>query len=126
PALLRHWLRTQDRLVVCEAEPVAAHALADRMRGDKRIKPVAIDGYVALNAYLPPRERRGLVLTDPPYEQPDEFARVAEALAGAYRKWPTGIYMIWYPIKELCAAQTFARDLTVRAIPSSLRGALTD
>ena len=75
PALLRHWLRTQDRLVVCEAEPVAAHALADRMRGDKRIKPVAIDGYVALNAYLPPMERRGLVLTDPPYEQPDEFAR---------------------------------------------------
>ena len=125
PALLRHWLRAQDRLVVCEAEPVAARALADRMRGDKRIKPVAIDGYMALNAYLPPRERRGLVLTDPPYEQPDEFARAADALAGAHRKWPTGIYMVWYPIKDLHAAQAFGRDLARRAIPRMLRAELT-
>lgn len=121
PALLRHWLRAQDRLVACEAEPVAAHALADRMRGDKRIKAVAIDGYTALNAYVPPQERRGLVLTDPPYEHPDEFARVADALAGAHRKWPTGIYMVWYPIKDPRAAQAFGRDLARRGIPRMLR-----
>ena len=125
PALLRHWLRAQDRLVVCEAEPVAARALANRMRGDKRIKPVAIDGYVGLNAYVPPKERRGLVLTDPPYEQPDEFARVADALAGAHRKWPTGIYMVWYPIKDPHAVQAFGRDLARRAIPRMLRAELT-
>src|ERR1044072_5687882 len=72
PALLRHWLRAQDRMIACEAEPAAARALADRMRGDNRVRTVAIDGYTALNAYVPPKERRGLVLIDPPFEQPDE------------------------------------------------------
>ena len=57
-----------------------AEALGQRMRGDRRIKAVAIDGYTALNAYVPPKERRGLVLIDPPFEQPDEFDRLAEAL----------------------------------------------
>ena len=51
------------------------------MRGDNRVKAVAIDGYTALNAYVPPKERRGLVLIDPPFEQPDEFDRLAQALA---------------------------------------------
>jgi 23S rRNA (adenine2030-N6)-methyltransferase len=125
PALVRHWLRTQDRLVVCEAEPVAARALANRMRGDHRVKAIAIDGYTALNAYVPPKERRGLVLTDPPFEQPDEFARVADGLAGAHRKWPTGHYLVWYPIKDTRAAEGFARDLTRRGIARMLRAELT-
>jgi 23S rRNA (adenine2030-N6)-methyltransferase len=104
PALVRHWLRTQDRLIVCEAEPVAARALANRMRGD---------------------HRRGLVLTDPPFEQPDEFARIADGLAGAHRKWPTGHYLVWYPIKDTRAAEGFARDLTRRGIARMLRAELT-
>ena len=79
------------------------------MRGDRRIKAVEIDGYTALNAYVPPKERRGVVLVDPPYEQPDEFDRLAEALANAHRKWPTGIYLVWYPIKDE-RAQAFARQ----------------
>jgi 23S rRNA (adenine2030-N6)-methyltransferase len=125
PALVRHWLRTQDRLIVCEAEPVAARALANRMRGDHRVKAIAIDGYTALNAYVPPKERRGLVLTDPPFEQPDEFARLADGLAGAHRKWPTGHYLVWYPIKDTRAADGFARDLTRRGIARMLRAELT-
>ena len=125
PALVRHWLRVQDRMIACEAEAVAARALANRMRGDDRIKTVAIDGYVALNAYVPPKERRGLVLTDPPFEQPDEFGRLAEALAGAHRKWPTGIYLFWYPIKDFRAAQGFGRDLARRGIARMLRAELT-
>jgi 23S rRNA (adenine2030-N6)-methyltransferase len=123
PALLRHWLRTQDRMIACEAEPAAARALADRMRGDNRVRTVAIDGYTALNAYVPPKERRGLVLVDPPFEQPDEFERLADALAGAHRKWPTGIYALWYPIKD-DRPQAFSRRLTRLGLPRTLQAEL--
>jgi 23S rRNA (adenine2030-N6)-methyltransferase len=125
PMLAQRWLRTQDRLVACELEPRAAAALTAQMRRDPRIKVVAIDGYTALNAYLPPKERRGLVLVDPPFEAPDEFERLADSVAGAHRKWPTGVYMIWYPLKDLRATQRFARHLTQRAIPRMLRAELT-
>ena len=125
PALARHWLRIQDRLIVCEPEPVAARALAERMRGDTRVKAVAIDGYTALNAYVPPKERRGLVLIDPPFEQPDEFARLAQALAAAHRKWPTGIYLLWYPLKDARAYQSFGRSLGGLGIARMLRAEIT-
>jgi 23S rRNA (adenine2030-N6)-methyltransferase len=123
PALMQHWLRPQDRLVACEREPNAAHTLAARLRGDKRAKAVAIDGYTALNAYVPPKERRGLVLIDPPFEQPDEFATLAHGLAGAHRKWPTGIYGLWYPIKD-DRPQAFSRRLTRLGLPRSLQAEL--
>ncbi len=125
PALVRHWLRAQDRMIACEAEPAAARALANRMRGDNRVKPVAIDGYTALNAYVPPKERRGLVLIDPPFEQPDEFVRLAQALSGAHRKWPSGIFLLWYPLKDARGAG-FARSLARANIPRILRAELTD
>ena len=125
PALVRHWLRPQDRLIVCEAEPAAARALVNQVRGDDRIKAIAIDGYTALKAYVPPKERRGLVLTDPPFEQPDEFRKIAEGLAVAHRKWPTGSYLAWYPLKDPRAAQGFARDLTRRGLARLLRAELT-
>ena len=125
PALIRAWLRPQDRLVACELEPGAAGALAGAMRGDARVKVVAIDGYTALNAYVPPKERRGLVLIDPPFEAPDEFARLTGALAGAHRKWPTGVYLVWYPLKDARATARFARALSGLAIPRILRAELT-
>jgi 23S rRNA (adenine2030-N6)-methyltransferase len=125
PALVRHWLRAQDRLIVCEAEPAAARALAGRMRGDNRITSVSIDGYTALNAYVPPKERRGLALIDPPFEQPDEFERLAGALTAAHRKWPTGIYLIWYPLKDARATDGFARRLARSGIARILRAELS-
>ena len=125
PALLRHWLRDQDRMIVCEAEPAAARALSNRMRGDNRVKAVAIDGYTALNAYVPPKERRGLVLIDPPFERPDEFARIEQALSSAHRKWPTGIFLLWYPLKDARGTQAFARALSRLNIPRILRAELT-
>jgi 23S rRNA (adenine2030-N6)-methyltransferase len=121
PALVRCWLRRDDRLIACEREPNAARALAEHMRGDRRIKAVAIDGYMALNAYVPPPERRGVVLVDPPFEQTDEFERLAEALSAAHRKWPTGVYLLWYPIKTADEAATFARRLAALAIARILR-----
>jgi 23S rRNA (adenine2030-N6)-methyltransferase len=121
PALVRSWLRPQDRMVVCEREPNAAHALAGCMQGDRRIKVVAIDGYMALNAYVPPPERRGVVLIDPPFEATDELVRLSQALSGAHRKWPTGVYLLWYPIKDARATASFARRLAGLAIARVLR-----
>ena len=79
PALVRAWLRPQDRLIACELEPQAEAALARNMRRDPRIKTLAIDGWTALSAYVPPKERRGLIVTDPPFEQDSDFPRLAQA-----------------------------------------------
>jgi 23S rRNA (adenine2030-N6)-methyltransferase len=100
PLIALALLRPQDRLVACELEPGAAGRLAATLRRDARARAVAIDGWMALNAYVPPKERRGVVLIDPAYEDKEEFARLAEALAAARRKWATGIFVAWYPIKD--------------------------
>jgi 23S rRNA (adenine2030-N6)-methyltransferase len=121
PALTRSLLRPQDRLVACELEPGAAAALSHTLRGDIRAKAVAIDGWTALNAYVPPKERRGLVLIDPPFEQGEEFSRLAQALAAAHRKWPTGHYLLWYPIKEQNEVAAFVRKLARLGIAKMLR-----
>ena len=100
PALVRAFLRPQDRLLACELEPNAAVALARYLAGDRRSKALAIDGWTALHAYVPPKERRGLVLIDPSFEDAGDFARLGQALEAAQRKWASGIYLLWYPIKE--------------------------
>jgi 23S rRNA (adenine2030-N6)-methyltransferase len=121
PALTRTLLRSQDHLVACELEPTAATALARHLGGDRRIKTVAIDGWMALNAYVPPPERRGVVLIDPPFEATDEFSRLAQALEAAHRKWTTGIFVLWYPIKGRQDSDALARRLRRSAIPKVLR-----
>jgi 23S rRNA (adenine2030-N6)-methyltransferase len=124
PALVRTLLRTQDRLVASELEPNAAAALRRNIGWDRRVKVVAIDGWVALNAYVPPPERRGLVLIDPPFERVDEFDRLARALEAAHRKWATGIFMAWYPIKDRQRPDALARRLRNAGIPKVLRAEL--
>jgi len=121
PALVQAMLRRQDRLVACELEPQAAAALHNRLRGDPRAKALAIDGWTALAAYVPPKERRGLVLIDPPFEQPDEYSRLAAGLAATHRKWATGIYLLWYPIKDAAEAAAFVRKLGRMGIARMLR-----
>jgi len=125
PLIAQNLLRPQDRLVACELEPTAAAALAAALRGDRRAKALTIDGWTALGAYVPPKERRGLVLIDPPFEEAADFGRLSGALAAAYRKWPTGIYMLWYPIKERDAPDALARRLQRLAVPKLLRSELT-
>jgi 23S rRNA (adenine2030-N6)-methyltransferase len=118
---VRAFLRPQDRLVACELEPNAAAALARNLDRDRRLKVIPIDGWTALNAYVPPPERRGLVLVDPPYENEDEFARLAHGLEAAHRKWANGIVMVWYPIKDRSAPDALARRLRRAGIPKLLR-----
>ena len=125
PLIVKNLLRPQDRLIACELEPRSAAALAAALRGDARAKAVAIDGWTALGAYVPPKERRGLVLIDPPFEEAADFMRLSSALAAAHRKWPTGIYLLWYPIKERGAPDALARRLQRLAVPNVLRCELT-
>jgi 23S rRNA (adenine2030-N6)-methyltransferase len=121
PALVRSFLRAQDRLIACEREANAAAALARTLGGDRRSKAIAIDGWTALNAYVPPKERRGLVLIDPPFEDPDDFQRLALALEGAHRKWASGSYLAWYPIKGRREPDALARRLVGAGIAKMLR-----
>ncbi len=121
PLIAQSLLRSQDRLIACELQPQAGVALKSALRNDRRVKVLAIDGWTALGAYVPPKERRGLVLVDPPFEDAADFTRLSHALAAAHRKWPTGIYMLWYPIKNRDAPNALAKRLTRLAIPKMLR-----
>jgi 23S rRNA (adenine2030-N6)-methyltransferase len=125
PVLARSLLRSQDRMIVCELEPKAAAALRRNLRGDRRIKALEADGWTALAAHLPPVERRGLVLVDPPYEQDGDFVRLAKGLETAHGRWATGIYMLWYPIKGRPEPDALAKRLRRLDIPKILRAELT-
>ena len=119
PALVRALLRPQDRLSPASSSPTRRPRSRATSRGDRRSKAIAIDGWTALNAYVPPKERRGLVLIDPPFEEPDDFPRLAQALEAAHRKWASGIYLLWYPIKERGAPDALARRLRALARQSA-------
>jgi 23S rRNA (adenine2030-N6)-methyltransferase len=125
PLIAASLLRSQDRLVACELEPRSAASLASALRGDRRAKVLTIDGWTALRAYVPPKERRGLVLIDPPFEDAADFARLSRGFSAAYRKWPSGIYLLWYPIKQRHAPDALARRLQKLAVPNILRCELT-
>jgi 23S rRNA (adenine2030-N6)-methyltransferase len=112
PLIARALLRPQDRLTACEVEPKTRKRLIEALRRDTQARVVDLDGWMALPAFVPPKERRGLVLIDPPYEQKDEFERLATGFAEAFAKWPTGSYLLWYPVKSRRATDTLARHVT--------------
>jgi 23S rRNA (adenine2030-N6)-methyltransferase len=112
PLIARALLRPQDRMTACEVEPKARKRLIDALRRDTQARVVDLDGWLALPAFVPPKERRGLVLIDPPYEQKDEFERLAVGFSEAFAKWPTGSFMLWYPVKSRRATDTLARHVT--------------
>ena len=111
PLIARALLRPQDRLTACEVAPKARKLLIDALRRDTQARVVDLDGWTALPAFVPPKERRGLVLIDPPYEQKDEFERLAGGFAEAFAKWPTGSYLLWYPVKSRRATDDLARHV---------------
>ena len=125
PLLVCHLLRPQDRLIACELAPAPAQSLARHLRGSEQAKVMRIDGWRALNAFVPVKERRGLVIVDPPFEQADEFSRLSERVMAGFRKWPTGIYLMWYPLKGREDADRLARRLREAGVEKSLRAELT-
>ncbi|OYU89792.1 MAG: 23S rRNA (adenine(2030)-N(6))-methyltransferase RlmJ [Bradyrhizobiaceae bacterium PARB1] len=122
PLIARALMRPQDRMVCCELEPIARKQLISALRNDEQARVVDIDGWVGLPAYVPPKERRGLVLIDPPFEAKDEFARLATVFAQAYVKWPTGIYMLWYPAKSRRATDDLTRNVAAATASSATPG----
>lgn len=99
PMIARTLLRPQDHLILCELHPGEHEALRRQMGGDPQVAIHHVDGYQGIRAFLPPKERRGLVLLDPPYERGDEFTAVLTALAEGHRRFAGGIFAIWLPIK---------------------------
>src|SRR5207248_5386597 len=111
PLIARALLRPQDRLTACEVEPKARKRLIDALRRDTQARVVDLDGWLALPAFVPPKERRGLVLIDPPFEAKDEFERLAAGFAQAFAKWPTGSYLLWYPVKSRRSTEELAQQV---------------
>ena len=111
PLIAAMLLRPQDRLLACEKHPDDSAALKIALALFARARVEAGDGYAALARLLPPPERRGLVLLDPPFEAPDEFEAAARAARDAYRRFATGIYLLWYPVKSQAQARAFCGEV---------------
>jgi len=120
PLIIRHLLRSQDRLTAIELHPEDAARLKAVFAGDFQTRVIELDGWQALGAHLPPKEKRGLVLVDPPFEEEGEFPRLVENLRRAHRRWPGGIYALWYPIKDRKAVAAFRAALQETGIPKLL------
>ncbi len=120
PALARALMRPQDRLALVELHPEDHAELKRRFAGDHATGIHHMDGYVALKALLPPPERRGCVLVDPPFEAKDEAQRLCRGLAQALGRWPTGTILVWHPIKARAAVTRLHADIVGLAPPSTL------
>jgi len=120
PRLARDLLRPGDRLVAVELHPQDAETLAAEFARDRRVTVHALDGWLALKAFLPPKERRGLVLVDPPFEMPGDFERLVRGLKKAHRRWATGIFLLWYPIKDRAEASGFTQAVAALGLPRTL------
>jgi 23S rRNA (adenine2030-N6)-methyltransferase len=121
PLIAARMLRPQDRLVAIEKHPEEAALLKRVLAPWRKARVEEGDGYGRLLAHLPPPERRGLILVDPPFEAPDEFETAARTLRAAVRKFATGIYLIWYPIKSAAAGNAFAGEILASGAKKALR-----
>jgi 23S rRNA (adenine2030-N6)-methyltransferase len=100
PDLARHLMRKNDRLTLTELHPADFKTLSDLFAGDYQVKTIHLDGWMALGSFLPPKEKRGLVLIDPAFEVADEFDRMTAAVVKGWKKWSSGTFALWYPMKD--------------------------
>lgn len=117
PLLLAGMARQRDRILSCELHPQEAEALRLATAQTPQVRVIEGDGYRKLPGLLPPAEKRGIVLIDPPFEQPDEMQVMADVFIRAHRKWPTGVYMLWFPVKDRAAVARFLDELRSAQIP---------
>lgn len=120
PAVAAALARPEDRLALCELHPEDAETLRRRFAADRRVGVHHRDGYEGLKALLPPPERRGLVLIDPPFEVRDEFDRMRKGLAQALKRWSNGLYALWYPIKNRAPIDRFHADIAMLGVSKAL------
>jgi 23S rRNA (adenine2030-N6)-methyltransferase len=124
PVIAAEMQRPGDRLVLSELHPEDADILRRWAHGRAGVSVHRRDGYEAIRAFLPPREGRGLVIVDPPYEAPDEFARLADAVVGGCRRWPAGRWLLWHPVKDRAPVWRFEEALLAAGIGDILAGEL--
>ena len=112
PLIAAQLLRDSDRLMLCEVQDAEVASLRQLFARDARVAVHQRDGYQAMSALLPPPEKRGLVLIDPPFEaQEQEFRIIEDALAAAHKRFANGVYAVWYPIKLRQSVLPFHRWL---------------
>ncbi|WP_441257238.1 23S rRNA (adenine(2030)-N(6))-methyltransferase RlmJ [Vibrio sp. Vf1514] len=111
PRVARAHLRSHDRMVLTELHPSDYPLLEQEFHRDRQVAIFKEDGFARLKASLPPKERRGLVLIDPPYELAKEYRDVVQAIAQSYKRWATGIYAIWYPVVNRCDIEDMIEGL---------------
>jgi len=119
PMLVKQLLRPHDRIIACELQTKTYQALKSNFAGDKQVAVHHSDGFLGLKAFLPPQEKRGLILIDPPYENPNEYDRILKTLPAALKRFPTGTYAIWYPIKAKSQSDHFLNTAR-RTLPGTL------
>jgi 23S rRNA (adenine2030-N6)-methyltransferase len=120
PALALALMRGQDRLIANELHPEDRAGLEAQIGGDFRAKVLGMDGWQALRALLPPKERRGVILVDPPFEEPGELERLVQGLTGAVARFATGTYLLWHPIKDAEGVSAFRQKLAATGLPKML------
>jgi 23S rRNA (adenine2030-N6)-methyltransferase len=99
PEIAARMMRAGDRLIANELHPEDSERLAGHFAADARVKVMRLDAETCVKAALPPPERRGLILIDPPYERKDEAAKALRMIAEGLRRFATGVFMLWYPVK---------------------------
>ena len=119
PALIRGLLRPDDQLACCELHPEDHASLRRLFRHDRQVSVHRRDAWEALKALLPPAQKRGLVLIDPPYEDRLDFTRLAEGLALAHARFPAGVLAAWYPVKHRAPVRAFCNALSLRDVISA-------
>ncbi|HET6321455.1 MAG TPA: 23S rRNA (adenine(2030)-N(6))-methyltransferase RlmJ [Hyphomicrobium sp.] len=120
PLIARDRLRADDRLVLNELHPEDQAELARLFARDRQVKAMALDAWTAVKALLPPPERRGLTLIDPAFEVQGELDRLVEALQQGVRRFATGTFLLWYPIKEMRPVAAFRQKLAALGLPKVL------
>jgi 23S rRNA (adenine2030-N6)-methyltransferase len=116
PLVARGFLRAGDRALLTELNKKDCAALEKLFARDRQVAVRLMDGYQSLTAHLPPKERRGLVLIDSSFDRRNEFARLADALREAHRRWRTGVYALWFPLMEPPAMRAFERTIAASGI----------
>lgn len=120
PSFIHHYLRPQDRAAFCELNDKEFFKLHALFHQRNNIKLVNGDGYEALMSFIPPKEKQGLVLIDPPFEQRDEIITLERVIIKSLERWSRGIFMLWYPIKESDKFQSHFDNLQKTNVPMTL------
>ncbi|MCA3560523.1 MAG: 23S rRNA (adenine(2030)-N(6))-methyltransferase RlmJ [Aestuariivirga sp.] len=124
PELALRLMRPQDRLLANELHPQDAVALERQYLHDPRCDVTAMDAETCLKARLPPPERRGVILIDPPYEAKNEAEKALRMLAHGLRRFAQGVFLLWYPLKADCTAETILAAVAEMGVPATLKAEL--